>query len=600
MIDCLKSYNLVFLRGIQMDTISKSQNTAIEMEFLDQYQDSDVSFAKKVKDAVLFDDSKKFITLYKKHSLKIRKIFNDKLEKNLIILGKIKIVNSLIKINSFQLDQPLSFYAGMIIKVRGNSKDILYFKNKFEAQINTLKILFKNGFYMYNGKYDWSLFFINQNHNLFSYNRNKHLEYIHNELNVSFENDEINNYNPICLALQYKSKSNNLVLKKMIELGANINYSNLNPHHIDFPVKTAIEYDNLEGLKILLDNDAYFSDKSSSLLELAVENHNLNMVKFIINKLPDLDINKTSCLHIACIYQYHDMIKYLLSINADPNASSLEGGELPLEISLAYHDFKTCDMLIEAGANANYKNNHGYQVIELVVKNNDFESLKYLQKNTILNFNYRHNSLFLAAIQKASVEMVSWMIEHGADVNKTYLIDKISPLSLALEKNRFEVVQILIKHGAKININSSYRPFLAAFMYADINLIKYLLNFSKIDRYSDLFQAIPLRKKEHIEAYEILISQGGNVNECGLNGEFPLDSAINSQKKNLVQYLVKKGADIYLKNKQGKSVMEHSLERGHVNFFDEIRPLINEIYNDTSLSRKENHVYYVSQPFIIK
>jgi len=583
-----------------METLTKSQNTAIEMEFLEQYQDPDTVFIQKIKEAVLSDDSKKFINMYRNHSLKIRKIFNDKLEKNLIILGKLKIVNALVKINSFKLDQPLSVYASMIIKVRGKNNDMLYFKSKFEAQLNTLKLLFKSGFYMFDGKYDWHLFFLNQNHNLYAYNRNKHLDYIFNELKVPFERDLINNYSPISLAIQYKSKSNLNVLKKMIDLGADINKCNLHSEHFDFPLKTAVEHDNMEALKLLIDNGAFINDGHLPLIELAVENHNIAMVKVLINKLPEFDVNKTDCLHIACIYQYHDMIKYLLSINADPNKCSSEGGELPLEISLAYHDFKTCDMLIAAGANANYKNNHGYQIVELVVKNDDLESLKYLQRIQPVNFNHRNDPLFLTAIQKSSVEMVTWMVDNGADVNKTYLMNRISPLSIALEKNRFEIVQLLIKKGAKINITSAYRPFLAAFMYADIAIINHLLNFEKIDRFSDLFQAIPLRKKNHIDAYEILFAQGANVNECGLNGEFPLDAAVSSQRSHLVPYLIARGADIHVKNRDGKSVFDHSIERGHVNFFNDIRHIINEYKVGKDSNDKNNLIYYISPPFIIK
>jgi len=111
------------------------------------------------------------------------------------------------------------------------------------------------------------------------------------------------------------------------------------------------------------------------------------------------------------------------------------------------------------------------------------------------------------ACQYCSVNIVKYLVEHGADVNKENK-DGDTPLIIAWQDE--EIVKYLIEHGADINIENEYgnTPLIEAYERNNQNIIKYL------------------------------IKHGADVNKKNKNGDTPLMKTRINDNKKIEEYLM--------------------------------------------------------------
>ncbi|ORX75076.1 ankyrin, partial [Anaeromyces robustus] len=132
--------------------------------------------------------------------------------------------------------------------------------------------------------------------------------------------------------------------------------------------------------------------------------------------------------------------------------------------------------------------------------------------------NKKGETLLNYAIKKNNIELVKYLIEHGANSNKKNK-QGITPLICAIKKidrshsESFKkaVIHMLVEHGADINNHGGKggkTPLIYAIVYENEDIVKYL------------------------------IENGSNINKSDFNGKLPLDYAIESQNKNIMKYLV--------------------------------------------------------------
>ncbi|OPB38934.1 putative ankyrin repeat protein [Trichoderma guizhouense] len=108
------------------------------------------------------------------------------------------------------------------------------------------------------------------------------------------------------------------------------------------------------------------------------------------------------------------------------------------------------------------------------------------EQNQDLNQQFSNKPMFLStAIEAGNTELVSTMIQHGAEVNAVdpNFIYAKTPLSIAFLKRHLEIVKILIRNGADINYSggTSYPPLIVALIYGDKESVEYILQDEKVD-----------------------------------------------------------------------------------------------------------------------
>jgi len=135
-------------------------------------------------------------------------------------------------------------------------------------------------------------------------------------------------------------------------------------------------------------------------------------------------------------------------------------------------------LLVEGGANVNYKNRYGYTALHASVSGGHLEVARYLVDKgaDVQATEEKGRTPLFFAIGHNDLDSVRLLKEHGADLN---VRDKTqwTPLFAAIEKNAVEIARYLIEQGVPVKSNSgaAYSPLLAAAYYGNVEMVKLLL-----------------------------------------------------------------------------------------------------------------------------
>ena len=89
------------------------------------------------------------------------------------------------------------------------------------------------------------------------------------------------------------------------------------------------------------------------------------------------------------------------------------------------------------------------------MKNNLSEIKNLISKGADINLAktddiYEYDALYVS-IENKHLKVIEYLLSHGANPNKTYTEDGLTPLTFASKLNQYEISEILIKKGANIN-----------------------------------------------------------------------------------------------------------------------------------------------------
>lgn len=148
-----------------------------------------------------------------------------------------------------------------------------------------------------------------------------------------------------------------------------------------------------------------------------------------------------------------------------------------------------------------------------------------------------------------------WFLSHGADPNAVCGLD-ITPLSIAVRDAHFDIIRILFDNGGSIEHGQ-------------------LLHF-----------AMKRNLPDRIEVFEYLLNKGASVNSimfenCAESYEqerysglgTPLHSAATTGHLDMVELLLRKGADPLIKNSMGRLAVELAECYGRSEVAARLRPL---------------------------
>lgn len=290
----------------------------------------------------------------------------------------------------------------------------------------------------------------------------------------------------------------------------------------------------------------------------------------------------------------HETVDYVRTVYAVPasNAEQVSsnwqppdlGHDLPpMDSSIMKNKVKLAELLIAHGADVNAGNNNGYtplhragsvELAEILIRHGAKVNAMDFANSTPL-YNAIH-------ISKALVEL---LIANGADVNN---IDKSgnTPLHIALYQRRADIAGLLISRGADVNIkdrdgwtllemalqsknaefakllmangakaSASNRPESAnldlAINTSDLSLVETMLKNGEMKKASrsPLFAAVAGKQKEMVE---LLLRYGADVN-TGVKEGSPL--LLTVRDKDILKLLLEHGADPNVKDRKGDSLL---------------------------------------------
>ncbi|KLI22306.1 hypothetical protein A9X77_13010 [Brachyspira hyodysenteriae] len=320
-------------------------------------------------------------------------------------------------------------------------------------------------------------------------------------------------------------------------------------------------------------------------------------------------------LFLAVQFGYNDLAKELIKEGADVNARvdnmETEGGIDMLYYAVINNNPEITKILIDKGLDKN--RDYGYEystyLTDIAIGNNNLDILKLLVKR-----GDSKETLIPKAVQENNIEMVKYLLSIGQDIDAQRFFDGFwvdSPLKVAAENGYIEMAKFLIDEGA--NLNSADDYMLYAYNNYDITKLlvdndvfnlntnttreeaiklvkdgkyyeieKLLLSedSNNIDGYDELMNAI---SKGDMKALEKLVKDDTDLNKQ-YDKITPLGLAAARNDKEMVKFLVEKGADINLEDGYGYTPLIIAMKYRNIGLAKDIidlKPDLNAICSAT-------------------
>ncbi|MDE5580564.1 MAG: ankyrin repeat domain-containing protein [Treponemataceae bacterium] len=347
------------------------------------------------------------------------------------------------------------------------------------------------------------------------------------------------------------SNGNLDLVSLLLEKGANIECENEDGVT---PLFAAIVKGNFDIISLLIERGANIEHEVKNTytpLGCAVAYKNKEIVSFLIEKGANIEYAAkygVTPLVQAINVEDKEIISILIEKGADVNhVSKLKDTETtPLFIATSGNNAEEIvSLLIENGADVNLTTTNGFNVLQKsICDRNKRLVLLFLDAGAEINKNSNKlETALLDAVdtQNYDSEIVSLLIEKGADVDLESAFNGHIPLTLAVSQNNKDAVSILLKNGADPNKKSSKfgTPLGIAFFAVNREMISLLMKNGADS--SEIFYCAAAMPKPN--AAQFLLDNGADVN-CEFSGQTPLISAICLSTKEMVLFLISNGADV--------------------------------------------------------
>jgi hypothetical protein len=107
---------------------------------------------------------------------------------------------------------------------------------------------------------------------------------------------------------------------------------------------------------------------------------------------------------------------------------------------------------------------------------------------------------------------------------------------------------------------------------------------------AELFKLVKTTATESVVAFDRLMNTGMNINTKDAQGHSPLYYAVMNKHYDYVNLLLKKGADIHVKDNDGKELFDVIDKKGNADIY---RMLVHAQLEENAQKRGK-HIYYVS------
>ena len=175
--------------------------------------------------------------------------------------------------------------------------------------------------------------------------------------------------------------------------------------------------------------------------------------------------------------------------------------------------------------------------------------------------------LHLASAINCDMEVLEYLISKDIDANGSCYgplggVYGFTPLFAAVEyHSHVDVLKYLVFHGADVNARICCEtPLHFAACHSDANVVKCLVSLGADINEPDEFGGTPLHHVAEtfsdMELWEFLIFHGADVNVKRNDGWTPFLIAAKKNTIEVLKYLVSQGADLNIRNKKGRTAFD--------------------------------------------
>ena len=346
-----------------------------------------------------------------------------------------------------------------------------------------------------------------------------------------------------------------------------------------------------------------------TMLQRAVRNDDLPMVKLLLNNGAEVELSTYSALTTACQYERLNMITLLLAhcktkehISASTSflKSTLRFMTLDLLAALRKNGLKVNDgywtnfteklpiedlleMLHEGRKHsglAPLSDNAEKEVLILgIAKHGSLKTLKKALKfsASIESKDINGNTLIHMACHNHRKDLIEWLLSQNGKALSSQNDLGERPLHIACFNERAQIVGLLLDKGAQIDAQSKSgaTPLLtiAGKMYADgayhhgLAIVRTLCDHGADIELRDSWQDTAFSEacqEGNLSIAIELMKRGANQNVRDKEGDTPLIGALRNGQQKVAQYLIDVAKhDVTLANNDGATALLYSLRRGY-------------------------------------
>jgi serine/threonine-protein phosphatase 6 regulatory ankyrin repeat subunit B len=362
-----------------------------------------------------------------------------------------------------------------------------------------------------------------------------------------------NGFSALHMAVQ-KNKLD--VVQLLLHHNANKNIENMEGC---YPMHLAISHGYLDMVNLLVDNSNLNKTNDNihqvTPLWLASQHGKLEIVKFLANKGADLNLPRMDTqmppLYIAMNEKQTEVVKELLSRNAAVNLIDSTGNS-SLHWAVHLGDLGILQLILNKGIGINVTNSGGGTPLYGAVFSNDKPIVEFLL-NKRANPNIPNNAGIYpmhAAADNGNIEIIKALVRAGVSINMQSTAGD-SVAHYATQRGNLEMLRLLINEGANQNIqnNQGLTSFYLACALKNKPIAELLLqkqpNLTLLDNTGQNGLSWVAELQDTVLLQQVL-NTGINIDHQDINGKTLLFWMVQYGAYNMVDFLIKKGANVNL------------------------------------------------------
>lgn len=339
------------------------------------------------------------------------------------------------------------------------------------------------------------------------------------------------------IALRHAVKRNNLeIVRILLDNGANLDSID------NYTIYLNLRYKSLDMMNFLFFHKYSIKDMFEENIHhpiiACVKNNYVEGIKWLIERGVDVNVMDDIGIRLSAEYGYEEIFRILLEYGGDP--SSRNNYCLKYSCSMGHENIVR--LLIEAGVNINDRNSCA---LTYCASRGHLNIIKMLMEQ---NINVRHNNLALqAGATNGHIDVVQYLLRNGANVNG----NKGGALVGSSMRGFDTIVKMLLDCGANVGIGSA---LCFSAREGHIKVVELLIQQSV--RHATLNSAF-LRSVEngHLAIVTMLLENGANV-AYARNGA--IKKSITNNRADILLVLVQYGGDIGVVSERSMiSIVKH-------------------------------------------
>ena len=342
----------------------------------------------------------------------------------------------------------------------------------------------------------------------------------------------------------------------------------------------AVENGHLETTAVLLQSGAmqYDSMEGATPLVIALQYKHPDIALLLLqDEWDDPKINSkvpadgSSAIFVASLYGYEDVVKRLIELKANVNIKN-KGGASPLSAAVSNNHKGIINLLLDAGAKLTSSSSDlsplhtasqigNIQLVRSIVSKQSDDSVI----QTLVNAKGPDNQTPIHfAVSSGNLNIVKYLLKHGADVNALVESTLATPLHMAALKGHQQIIETLLDAGAKVQPRAGESlhgatPLYLAAQNGHLESVRTLIR-SGADlncrlRKMDVTPLFIASERGHVDIVRFLLENNASLHIRNWNGVTALGVAAMGGHKTIVNLLIKVGADVNSRDNEGNSIL---------------------------------------------